>query len=247
MDNSSPIDIYHSNLIKSAHRAPKPSLNKWEGFVHVLMIKTHTKTGLKYLCKSSYKPGTKNLQSCIDYLGSGKRWLNHLRKHGKTIKTDIIMISWDIDQFRRSSFDLSLWFDIVNSDEWANLTEEKGDGGLIGNGQKGKTWKIKDTSNMRGPKNTSHLSYESVSGGNNYQSVYRIKTPWGEFETWKDAVDSAKLRREQGDHEVVTDGQSLRAYCRGKILSETGRRTPKNWRGKHTHEIGFGLELKNVR
>ena len=136
------LEVFNNNWIVAGHRAPKPSKNKQEGFVHVLMIKTHTVTGLKYLCKSSYKPGTKTVQDCIDYLGSGKRWLNHLKVHGKTIKTDIIQISRDIDQFRQTAFDLSLWFDIVKSDEWANLTEEKGDGGLIGEGQKGKTWKM---------------------------------------------------------------------------------------------------------
>ena len=241
------IDQFHKNWSIAGHRAPKPSRNKQEGFVHVLMVKTHTGTNLKYLCKSSYKPGTKTVQDCIDYLGSGKRWLNHLKVHGNTIKTDIIQISRDIDQFRQTAFNLSLWFDVVNSDEWANLTEEKGDGGLIGDGQKGKTWKIKDTSRMKGPKDLSKVTYEKVSSGNNYQSKHLIKTPWGTFETWLDATEAAKVEREKGNLYVVTDRSVLKGYCQGKALSETGRRTIKDWRGKHTHNLGFGLELKDVR
>lgn len=241
------IDRFHKNWIQVSHRAPKPSKNNQEGFVHVLMIKTHTVTGLKYLCKSSYKPGTKTVQDCIDYLGSGKRWLNHLKVHGKTIKTDIIQISRDIDHFRKTAFDLSLWFDIVKSDDWANLTEEKGDGGLIGEGQKGKTWKIKDTSKMKGPKDRSKVDTTNISGGNNYQSTHFIKTPWGVFETWQDASKAARKERENGNQCVVTDVDSLKRYCKGIQLSEAGRRTIKNWRGKHTHDLGFGMELKNVR
>jgi 5-methylcytosine-specific restriction endonuclease McrA len=39
-----------------------------------LYVKTHNKTGLKYLGKTEQDP--------FVYLGSGKRWLNHLNKHG---------------------------------------------------------------------------------------------------------------------------------------------------------------------
>jgi hypothetical protein len=132
--------------------APKPFKDKQPGFVHILMIKTHKKTDMKYLCKTSFEVGKKDLSHCYSYLGSGKRWLNHLNTHGNDITTEIIHHSYDRDEFAKTAFEISVFLEVVDRDDFANLTEEKGDGGLIGEGQKGKTWKIKDTSRMHGPK-----------------------------------------------------------------------------------------------
>lgn len=238
------IDTYHQNWIVAKQRIPKYCKNENSDMVHILMLKTHMTTCMKYLCKTSFRKGSKSIEYCFKYLGSGKRWLNHLKKHGNNIKTDILIVTYDLNNFRRIAFDLSLSLDIVNRNDFANLTEEKGDGGLIGNGQLGKNWTIKDTSKMKGPKNRSNVDYSKISSGNNYQSKYLIFTPWGRFETWKDACNSAKENRLNGNKSVITDANSLKKYCAGCILPNTGRRTPKEWRGKHTFDLGFRMELK---
>lgn len=79
------------------------------------------------------------------------------------------------------------------------------------------------------------------------ESIYFIKTPWGTFETWQDAAKAAKTEYENGNQNVITDVGTIKRYCEGVTLSETGRRTKKEWRGKNTHDLGFGLELKDVR
>lgn len=47
-----------------------------------LYIKTHNKTGLKYLGQTKNDP--------YDYYGSGKYWKLHLQKHGKDISTQVL-------------------------------------------------------------------------------------------------------------------------------------------------------------
>ena len=87
-----------------------------------LYVKTHTITGLKYLGKTTSKDPYK-------YLGSGKYWRRHLDAHGYTYTTEILkecehpaMVNfW-------GQYYSDLW-NIVESDEWANLRPETGDGG----------------------------------------------------------------------------------------------------------------------
>jgi len=86
---------------------------------YFLMLKTHNKTKLKYLC---FHYGT--IQSCFTYKGSGVYWVSHLSKHGKDITTEIIFESDDRDSVSLEGIKLSKEWDIVNSTEYANLTIE---------------------------------------------------------------------------------------------------------------------------
>ena len=92
---------------------------------HYLMIKTHCKTSLKYLCKKS----TDKIESCYSYLGSGKYWKKHLKRHGKDIVTVIIEICDSKKDLTEKGIYWSRKLNIVNSEEFANLGEERGDGG----------------------------------------------------------------------------------------------------------------------
>lgn len=136
------------------------------------------------------------------------------------------------------------WIEVLEPDY--NMTKG-GDGGWI-NDQTGKTWKIKDTSRMKNKKTITDKVIEGrkkLTGGSNYQSKYFIFTPWGKFETWMDAIKAGKKERDTGNLEVITNGNTLRKYCLKNIeLNVEGRRTPKNWRGKYTKEIGFYVKEK---
>ena len=90
-----------------------------------LMIKEHRSTGLKYLCKHV----SDNRGSCYKYKGSGTRWKNHLRVHGDDIRTTIIFETHDKEIFKNTAIGYSIYFDVVNSKNWANLIEESGQGG----------------------------------------------------------------------------------------------------------------------
>lgn len=128
-----------------------------------------------------------------------------------------------------------------------NMTKG-GDGGWI-NDQTGKTWKIKDTSKMKKPKTVTEKVLEGrkkIKGGNNYQSKYFIFTPWGKFETWSEAAAAARREKDKGNNYVITNSNTLKKYCLDDIrLNVEGRRTPKNWRGKSTKELGFFVKDKD--
>ena len=87
-----------------------------------LYLKTHNETGLKYFGMTKQDP--------FKYMGSGKRWRNHLSKHGNDVDTKIIFESKDKDEISKIGKKYSYIWDIVNSTQFANLKIEEGDGGF---------------------------------------------------------------------------------------------------------------------
>jgi len=86
-----------------------------------LYVKTHNKTGLKYLGKTVRDP--------YKYKGSGKRWFEHIKKHGYDVTTEVIGVFSTNEELKLFSIPLSEKLNIVESSEWANLKIESGDGG----------------------------------------------------------------------------------------------------------------------
>jgi hypothetical protein len=102
--------------------------------IYYLYVKTHRKTGLKYLGQTTSDP--------YKYLGSGKYWKLHLQKHGKDIHTEVLKECSTKDELKESGIYYSNLWNVVDSDDWANLRPESGDGGPnVGalNGMFGKT------------------------------------------------------------------------------------------------------------
>jgi hypothetical protein len=90
-----------------------------------LYVKTHRVTGLKYLGQTSKSDPHK-------YTGSGKYWLRHIKQHGKNWDTEILLESQnkkDIDKLGAHYSDL---WNVVESNDWANLKPETGDGAASG-------------------------------------------------------------------------------------------------------------------
>lgn len=86
-----------------------------------LYIKTHNKTGLKYLGKTEQNP--------YKYPGSGKRWKRHLKKHGKDITTRLLLETDNEKELKETGLFFSKLWNVVESNEWANCKPEEGDGG----------------------------------------------------------------------------------------------------------------------
>jgi hypothetical protein len=79
--------------------------------------------GLNYLGITSQDP--------FVYKGSGKYWKLHLNKHdvkSSDIKTTILFETFNKKELRKKGIYYSELYDVVDSDNWANLIEETGEG-----------------------------------------------------------------------------------------------------------------------
>ena len=92
---------------------------------YTLYVKTHSLTGLKYLGQTSKTDPHK-------YTGSGKYWLKHVKKHGSNYSTEILYESEFKNQIDIMGIYYSELWNVVDSNEWANLKPESGDGAATG-------------------------------------------------------------------------------------------------------------------
>lgn len=114
-----------------------------------LYVKTHNKTGLKYLGKTSN-------QNPHNYSGSGKIWLEHLKQHGIDFSTEILKeCSSNKELTYWGRFYSELW-NVVNDPIWANKIPETGGGGPLTEEAKEKLrqHRIGKSSGMLGKRNT---------------------------------------------------------------------------------------------
>ena len=87
-----------------------------------IYLKTHNKTGYKYLGKTISKDPH-------GYSGSGKLWLRHLEKHGYDYTTEILEECETKEELRERGLYYSKLYNIVEDKSFANLMVESGDGG----------------------------------------------------------------------------------------------------------------------
>jgi hypothetical protein len=87
---------------------------------YTLYLKTHNKTGLKYLGMTT-QPDPKK------YKGSGKHWQNHIQKHGYDVSTEILYETTVHSDFKTHCQKISEELDVVRDRAYANLIPETGD------------------------------------------------------------------------------------------------------------------------
>lgn len=92
--------------------------------IYYLYVKTHRKTGLKYLGQTASNP--------YKYKGSGKEWKQHLTRYGHEHDTHVLKECISKDERNHWGRYYSELWNIVESSEWANLIPESGGGGLLG-------------------------------------------------------------------------------------------------------------------
>ncbi len=90
--------------------------------IYSLYKKTHNVTGLQYLGFTKRDPHK--------YSGSGKIWRLHLKKHGDDVTTEILLQTPDKSEIKKTGVYYSELWNIVESNDWANLKPEEGDGGM---------------------------------------------------------------------------------------------------------------------
>lgn len=94
--------------------------------MYSLYIKTHKKTGLKYLGQTKQDPYT--------YPGSGIVWSKHLKEHGNHQETEVILQTDDWEILKETGRYYSKVFNVVGAQDdfgnkiWANAIPETGGG-----------------------------------------------------------------------------------------------------------------------
>lgn len=148
-----------------------------------LYVKTHNQTGLKYLGQTSQKDPHK-------YLGSGTRWLHHLRKHGLDYSTEILKECQSKDELKEWGLYYSNLWDIVRSEEWANLKPEEADGGKhseeskrkIGASSKGRKQSAearrKNSEKNSGPNNAMYGKSHTIEARKKISNAMKGKSSW---------------------------------------------------------------------
>lgn len=84
-----------------------------------LMLKIHLKSGVNYLCITEQEYFCK-------YLGSGVAWKNLLKSSPSYIYTYLLFSSNDEIEFTRKSLEYSIFYNVVDSKNFANLIHEDG-------------------------------------------------------------------------------------------------------------------------
>jgi len=89
--------------------------------IYTLYVKTHRITGLKYLGKTER-------EDPVSYQGSGVYWTSHIKKHGYDCDTQIIKECNSKEELKEAGLYYSKLWNVVESDDWANLKDECGEG-----------------------------------------------------------------------------------------------------------------------
>tara|TARA_B110000495_G_C22952444_1_gene557821 strand:+ start:571 stop:1155 length:585 start_codon:yes stop_codon:yes gene_type:complete len=93
--------------------------------IYTLYLKTHNRTGLKYLGYTKQDPYT--------YKGSGVLWLKHIKEYTNDVSTAILYQTEDADSIPSVGIHLSDVYNIVNNPWFANLKIESGPHLFFGN------------------------------------------------------------------------------------------------------------------
>lgn len=122
-----------------------------------LYVKTHNKTGLKYLGKTTN-------QDPHAYCGSGIDWKKHLREYGIDYTTEIIKECCSNQELNRWGRYYSKLWNVAESKEWANRIPETG-GGQCGT-EAGKKISAKLKGRKKPPRTKEHRENLSASTKN---------------------------------------------------------------------------------
>lgn len=128
--------------------------------IYYLYIKTHNKTGLRYLGQTRQNPYT--------YTGSGVDWLQHLSKFGNDVTTEVILETTSLKERNDAGRYYSQLWNVVRAVDdfgnkiWANRVPETGGGGSMPGRYISETTKLKISNSLKGrplpDKQKSHLS-----------------------------------------------------------------------------------------
>lgn len=194
-----------------------------------LYIKQHSKTGLRYFGKT----GTKLIES---YTGSGVYWKNHINKHGLDHVNTIWVSDWFTSEEEIKDFAIAFseLFDIVNSNEWANMKIENGlDGGwdhlkgdnnpmrnkeIVKRHVESRSWYRGSNHSGFGKKKPGHSAYmKSIGWGKNKTDEHKRNHAKSWIESTKDKPIRAKSWNLLFNGEQISVN-NLKKFCRDNSI-----------------------------
>jgi hypothetical protein len=204
-----------------------------------LYIKTCNHCGLKYLGKTIKDP--------FKYKGSGTYWKRHIKKYGYDVTTDIVFETKDKEELKNIGIYFSYLYNVIKSDEWANLKEEAGDGAGKGFIHSEET-KLKQAEKAKGNKRglgtkrsletKEKISKKAIGNtnflGKHHSEETKIKQTKVKSKTWK-------VTSPFGEEKIIIN---LKMFCEKNNLSYTHMATrkygSKGWRA-------VNIELKQTK
>lgn len=205
--------------------------------IYYLMVKTHISTGLKYLCQTKKADPYK-------YLGSGKYWKSHLKKHGKDIHTEILKECASKAELRDWGVYYSNLWNVTTSKEWANLKDETGDGGLpkgFGLGRKLSNSHIEALKKAKTRMTEETIQKMVSSGRKSYEKTFALLSKEQRQEKYKNSLGklTTEQRREIGKKNENKGGEVWSRASTGQVTV-----TDKNGISKRIPQQLFN-DLKN--
>lgn len=202
--------------------------------IYYLYIKTHKKTGLKYLGQTKQDPFT--------YRGSGKRWNNHLKKHGNDVQTEIIFESSDKEQIAVMGIYYSNLWNVVEDKNWANIIPENGKGGdTISNHPNREKICLKNSIKAQ-ERNAKQLAEGTHPFIKNNPSLRRVKEGTHNFLGGKIQSNLNRKLVESGTHNFLDKEDAKRRA--EKLISEGRHGSQIYYKCQHCNKEGHGNSMK---
>lgn len=181
-----------------------------------LYLKTHNKTGYKYLGKTtSSDPFT--------YKGSGKLWKRHIEKHGYDVTTEILFETQDKNELKQVGIYYSKLWNVVESTVFANLIQEEGDGGT-------RMWseesRKKVSSSLKGVKKKSTLAYHSAQQKLKHIKSIQQKNYLSDPENYQ---RRCKQLRESYNPKKASNSISQLKWCNDGVRNYRLKNVPENY------------------
>lgn len=196
--------------------------------IYYLYVKTHNKTGLKYLGQTKQSNPHK-------YPGSGKSWKSHLKEYGYDYTTEILQESQSKEEIATWGRYYSTLWDIVNSNTWANRIPE------TGGGAKSPESSAKGIETKRKNGTLSHSDTARAKMSIKQKHRFSV-TPMSE--DTKEKISACSKRQARKPHSDETKAK-LSSLKKGHIVSEeTRNKISAAIKGKTGHAVSEDTKLK---
>jgi len=210
--------------------------------IYKLYIKTHNKTGLKYL-------GFTKSEDPHKYTGSGEYWIPHLKIYGRDYTTEIIQECYSKEEVKEWGLYYSNLWDIVNAKHqngkkiWANLKPESGEGGSTTEAAKKQqiTKKLRGTDKIGARKGVATKRKNGVPFATSQSAAKSLATK-REIGSDKNMSKTWKIVNPDGDVFIV---KNLKTFCQENNLHDSNMiKVAYNRQSNHKGWMCYPLESK---